>query len=131
MYAVIDQRYNNLLLITHYSNKAVRTVDVMSQFVGTFVKSDSLQYIRSITQDQKSGDVYVTVPQAVYRVAYIQRIVSMISRSTDSFSYKDSTLLDSLFDWPYELIFITPHTLLVADKDNKKLRLVDMNSDIK
>ena len=126
---MIDQRYNNLLVITDYSKKAVRIVDVMSQSVGTYVKSDSLQYIRSITQDQKGGDVYVTVPQTVYRVAYIQRIVSMISRSTDSFSYKDSTLLDSLFDWPYELIFITPHTLLVADKDNKKLRLVDMNSD--
>ena len=125
----MDQGYKNQLLITDYSNKAVRTVDVMSQFVGTFVKSDSLQYIRSITQDQTRGDLYVTVPQAVYRITYTQRIVSMIARRTDSFSCKDSTLLDSLFDWPYELIFITPHTLLVADKDNKKLRLVDMNSD--
>ena len=129
--AVIDKRNKNQLLIVDRYNKSVRTVNVSSRVVDTFVESDSLQYIRSITQDQKSGDVYVTVPQAVYRVAYIQRIVSMISRSTDSFSYKDSTLLDSLFDWPYELIFITPHTLLVADKDNKKLRLVDMNSDIK
>mgnify|MGYP001803412161 FL=1 len=55
--------------------------------------------------------------------------MTLILGSPDSFSYKDSTLLDSLFDWSHELIFITPHTLLVADKDNKKLRLVDMNSD--
>ena len=129
LYAVIDQRYNNLLLIVDFSNKAVRAVDVVSPIVGRFEKSNWLKYIKSITQDQKSGEVYATVPQAVYRITYIQRTVTLILGSPDSFSYKDSTLLDSLFDWPYELIFITPHTLLVADKDNKKLRLVDMNSD--
>ena len=129
LYAVMDQRYKNQLLVTDYSNKAVRTVDVVSPIVGRFEKSNWLKYIKSITQDQKSGEVYATVPQAVYRITYIQRTVTLILGSPDSFSYKDSTLLDSLFDWPYELIFITPHTLLVADKDNKKLRLVDMNSD--
>ena len=114
LYAVIDQRYNNLLLIVDFSNKAVRTVDVVSPIVGRFEKSNSLKYIKSITQDQKSGDVYVTVPQAVYRITYIQRTVTLILGSTDSFSYKESTQLDSLFDWPHELIFITPHTRAVS-----------------
>ena len=43
------------------------------------------------------------------------------------YGYRDSMLLDSLFSWPYDLIFINPSTLLVADGD--RFRLVDMNSD--
>ena len=128
---VIDQRDKNQLLITDYYNAAVRTVDVKSQAVGTFVRYDSLDYISYITQEEKSGDLYVTAYHAVYRITYTQRTVSLISGSPgrNSDGYRDSTLLDSLFYWPYELIFIAPHTLLVADCYNFKLRLVDMNSD--
>ena len=57
---VMDKRDKNQLLITDDRNAAVRTVDVMSQAAGTLVKSDSLQNIRYIAQEQKSGDLYVT-----------------------------------------------------------------------
>ena len=127
---VMDQRDKNQLLITDYWNSAVRTVDVKSRVVGTFVKSDSLYYIRGITQEEKSGDLYVTVPHAVYRITYIQRTVSLTSGSPEGHrGYRDSTLLNSLFRWPCELIFIAPDILLVADQYNNKLRLVYMNSD--
>ena len=42
--------------------------------------------------------------------------------------YRDSTLLNSLFYWLRGHIYITPHTLLVADTTSNKLSLVDMNS---
>ena len=128
---VMDQRDKNQLLITDSSNNAVRTVDVMSRAAGTFLKSDSLRYIRGITQEEKSCDLIVTAYHAVYRITYIQRTVTLISGGTGSNSrgYRDSSLLDSLFYWPYELIFITPKTLLIADTWNNKLRLVDINSD--
>ena len=103
----------------------------MSQAVGTFVKSESLEDIIGITQEEKSGDLYVTAWHAVYRIAYTQRTVSLISGSPGwhSHGYRDSTLLNSLFYNPYELILIKPDTLLVADYDNNKLRIVHMNSD--
>ena len=128
---VMDKRDKNQLLITDHYNKAVRTVDVMSQAVGTFVKSDSLYGITGITQEEKSGDLYVTADNAVYRIACTQRTVTLISGSPGrySYGYRDSTLLDSLFYWPHELIFITPDTLLIADYHNNKLRLLDMKSD--
>ena len=120
---MIDKRDKNQLLITDYYNAAVRTVNVMSQVVGTFVKSDSLLYIRGITQEEKSCDLYVTAYNALYRVTYTQRTVSLISGSTGS------NPIDSPFNYPNELIFITPETLLVADWDHSKLRLVHVNSD--
>ena len=57
----------------------MRTVDVMSQAVGTFVKSASLTYIRPMTQDEKSGNLYVNAYHAIYRIKYTQRTVSLIS----------------------------------------------------
>ena len=128
---MIDKRDRNQLLITDLWNAAVRTVNVSSRVVGTIVKSDSLDYIRGITQDEKSGDLYVTAYNAVYRITYTQRTVSLISglSGSNSRGYKDSTLLNSLFDFPVHLIVMTPGTLLVADHRNKKLRLVDMKSD--
>ena len=127
---VIDQRDKNQLLIADIGNAAVRTVDVMSRVVGTLVKSDSLERIRGITQEEKSGDLFVTTYHALYRITYIQRTVSLISGSPGSnYGYRDSTLLDSLFDNLLELIFITPKTLLIAAQNNYKLRLLDIESD--
>ena len=116
---VIDRRGKYQLLITDHWNKAVRTVDVKSQFVGTFVRSESLWAIIGITQD------------ALNRVTYTKRSVSLISRSPGSNSngYRDNTLLNSLFYRPQELMFITPQTLLLADTYNLKLRMLDMKSD--
>ena len=128
---VTDQRDKNQLLITDSGNAAVRTVGVRSQDVGTFVKSDSLSRIRGIIQEEKSGDLYVTAYDALYRIAYIQRTVSVLSGGTGSNSrgYRDSTLLDSLFKHPYELIFMAPHVLIVADQYSNKLGLLDMKSE--
>ena len=126
--AVLDKRDKNQLLIVDPDNLAVRTVNVSSRVVDTFVESDSLQYIRRITQEEKSGDLYVTAKNSVYRIIYINRTVSLISGNDNGY-YRDSTLLDSQFNFPTELIFITPKNLLVADRNNNNLRLLDMNSD--
>ena len=130
-YVVIDKQDKNQLFIADSDNSAVRIVNVNSQVAGTFVQSDSLDDIRAITQEEKSGDLYVTADNALYRITYTQPTVTLISGSTgrNSLGNRDSTLLNSLFDWPFELSFIRPNTLLIADENNSKLRLVDMNSD--
>ena len=127
---VIDQRDKNQLLITDSGDDAVRTVDVNSQVAGTFVWSDSLKYIRGITQEEDSGDLFVTVNNVLYRITFVQKTVSLIAGSRIGFwGHKDSTLLDSLLHMPCELILIKSNTLLIADSNSHKLRLVDMNSD--
>ena len=78
-FVVIDKRDKNQLFITDYRNSAVRIVNVNSRFADTFVQSDSLRYSRGITQEEKSGDLYVTADNALYRITYTQRAVSLIS----------------------------------------------------
>ena len=126
--AVLDKRDKNQLLILDPNNLAVRTENVRSRVVDTFVESDSLQYIRRITQEEKSGDLYVTAKNSVYRIIYINRTVSLISGNDNGY-YRDSTLLDSQFNSPNELIFIAFKTLLVAERNNNNLRLLDIYSD--
>ena len=127
---VIDKRDKNQLLITDFANNAVRNVTENSRVAGTFVWSDSLKYIIGITQEEESGDLYVTAYHALYRITYTQRTVTLISGSPGwNSGYGDSTLLNSLFDWPRELLFIKLNTLLIADENNNKLRLLDMKSD--
>ena len=125
----MDQRDKSKLLISDTNNKAVRTVDVNSLVSGTFVMSNSLKAIGYMTQDEKSGDLYVTAIHAVYRIRYLQRTVSLLSGLGSQADSRDSTLLNSLFTWPHGLIFISHNTLLVADVNNNKLRLDDMNAD--
>ena len=123
----MDKRDKNQLLITDGTNAAVRTVDVMSQDVDTFLKSDSFKDLKDITQEEKSGDLYLTARHAVYRIKYVEKTVSLISGYGSG--YGGGTLLESLFNWPLELTFIRPETLLVADYNNNKLRLLEMKSD--
>ena len=66
-FVVIDKRDKNQLFITDDLNSAVRNVTVNSRVAGTFVQSDSLKYITGITQEEESGDLYVTAYHAVYR----------------------------------------------------------------
>ena len=97
-FVVIDKRDKNQLFITDFFNNAVRNVTVNSRVAGTFVHSDSLTGILGITQEEESGDLYVTVRHALYRITYTQRSVSLISGSRSTDGYRDSTLLNSLFN---------------------------------
>lgn len=100
--------------------------------MSTHKQSDSFEKIRGITQEEKSGDLYVTVHHAVLRITYRRRSVSMISGSyggQNSAGYRDSTLFNSRFDTLYELILITPQIQLIADGRNQKLRLLNISSN--
>ena len=108
----------------------MRTLDVNSRALGTFAKSYSLLYrISYIIQEEKSGDFYVTARHAISRITYAQGAVSLISGAIRTRSYIDGTLPISRYSYPRELVFVAPHTLLVADRYNHKLRLVAMDSD--
>ena len=86
--------------------------------------------IRYIAQDDHSGDLYISAALLLHRITYTKRTVSLVSGSPGSNAgYRDSTLLNSVFNQPLDPIFVGSQTLLVADGNNYKLRLLDMNSD--
>ena len=130
---VMDRNDQSQLLVADLKNSAVRTVDVASGAVGSFVNSSMLQFISHLTQDEM-GNMYVSAHHALYKITYDNKVISLLSGSAeDSLSsgigYRDSTLLNSLYSSPQDIIFIGPDMLLVADDGNKKLRLLDINSN--
>ena len=127
---VRDRKDTKLLLVTDHENRAVRAVNAQSGEVSTFVKSqEKLMYMRCLTQDSK-GDVYITAWNAILKITYQSRkITHFAGAQSGAGGYIDSTLLGSMFFTPFDLTFIGPETLLVADTDNNKLRLLHMRTN--
>ena len=93
---VKDKLNTRRLLVTDSDNGAIRTVDSQTRVVGTFVKSRSIINVKYLAQE-KSGDMYVTVKYAIYRITYSDKKVTLLSgKATDSGGgYRDSNLLKS------------------------------------
>ena len=127
---VKDKLNTRRLLVTDSDNGAIRTVDSQTRAVGTFVKSRSIINVKYLAQE-KSGDMYVTVKYAIFRITYSDKKVTLLSgKATNSGGgYRDSNLLKSLYYELYDLMFIGPDTLIVTDAWNSRLRLVDIKSD--
>ena len=123
---LVDKRNESQLIIAGYGYKTLRTLDIQTRVMGTFTKmSYSMNHL---TQDWK-GDLYTTNRYAVFKITYDTKILTLISGSPDTRGYNDASLLDSMFGYPRELLFIGRDTLLVVDGDNSQLRLIDLKED--
>ena len=123
-----DNQNSSQLLVTDEYNSAIRTVAVSDGSVGTLIKSDALWRSWSLTQNT-AGDIFVTTNSVVYRISYTEKTITLIAGSPVTLRYRDSSLLNSLFYFPRELTFIQTNKLLIADEDNHKLRILDLDKD--
>ena len=105
------------------------TVNLDTQSIELFVENNNIYTNAHMTQNDK-GDVYFTSRNALYRVGYINRHVELLSGyGGDCDAYLDGSLNRALYSNPSGLLFITPDILLIADRGNNKLRLVDLKSN--
>ena len=124
-----DNQNRSQLLVTDEYNNALRTVAVSDGSAGTLTKSSTNPYPHCLTQNT-AGDIFVTTwSAAVYRISYTEKTISLIAGSLTTTGYRDGSLLNSLFNNLKELVFIQTNKLLIADKDNKKLRLLHLDED--
>ena len=123
-----DNQNIKQLLVTDEFNNAIRTVAVSDGSVGTLRKSDSINSPLSLTQNT-AGDIFVTTVYAVHRISYAKKTITLIAGSPFIEGYRDSSLLNSLFFGPTELIFIRTNKLLIADEGTDKLRLLHLDKD--
>ena len=69
----MDNLNASQLLVPDHCNSALRTVDIKAGVAGTFVKSDSLKYIRHVAQDE-NGNVYATAHRSgIYLISYREK----------------------------------------------------------
>ena len=91
-------------------------------FVGNFIRSPSLWHVL-ISPSMKE---VIFMPQKSIRLlkSPVSKLITLLSGSSESSRYKDGTLLQSLFYNPHGLRFIGADTLMVADRNNQKLRIL-------
>ena len=107
----------------------IHTVDLDTRSIELFAESSKMKANAHMTQNV-GGDVYFTSRNALYRIGYINRHVELLSGyGGDCDAYLDGSLNRALYSNPSGLSFITPDILLIADRGNNKLRLVDLKSN--
>lgn len=126
-----DLKKENLYIITDSQNNALRWLDISRQLpqVSTIVKSDStLIRPQSATQDSRTGDLFVTVPHSVVRYDYATGKLETIAGSSQT-GNNDGSLSSARFSSPFGIALLAYNQLVLADKKNNRLRLLDLNTN--
>ena len=132
--AIADEKASGRLLVTDRHHHAIRHVNTGPSsgnyhYVTTFYRSSTISYPWGITQESSSGDLFITANRYhnIYRLSYTSKAVSLLS-GTSSAGLHDGFPCQTRFNHPYDLLFLGPHTLLIADLSNHRLRLLDLIS---
>ena len=127
---IVDNQNSSLLLFTDHYNHVVKSVEISTGVVSNFSRQEKNHepkyYVVTYMAQDTNGDIFITGYRAIYRIAYDQRTIQHISGSLRHSGYRDSTLLNSLYDRITDLAFIGPGTFLVIEE---RLRLVHTNSN--
>ena len=96
---------------------------------GGILKSMTVGHsVESFIQEDRTGDLFVTVLHAVGVFSYQTKTFTLIVGSTDS-GWQDRPFSAIRFHYPDSLTFLNSHTLLVSDRDNNRLRVLDLNTN--
>ena len=132
--AIADKKASGRLLVTDRNYHAIRHVYTSPSsgsyhYVTTFFRSSSSIYPRGITQESSSGDLFITSDgnYNIYRLSYTSKTLTLVSGISSS-GFHDGYPCQTRFHNPYDLLLLGPHTLLIADVSNNRLRLLDLIS---
>ena len=128
MNMIKNNRNKDQLLVVDYWYGGITRVDANTGAVSKLVEDALMRKIRYLTQDEK-GDLYTTASHGIFKVTYKDKKVTLISGIPYKPGYKDSTVVDSLYNDPHDITVIGPGTLLVADYRNSQIRIIDLYSD--
>lgn len=122
----------NFLIVTDHKNNALRVVDSRTKITSTLVRSDMIRDTRYAIQDGYSNTFYITTNSGVYLYSLGDDKPSLLAGSPYPFplgSY-DGTFDQTMFRKPNHMLLLNKDTLLVADDDNHKIRVLDLVRNI-
>ena len=120
-----DERNPGHVLITEYSNQALRSVDVTSGIVSTVIRT-GFNYPRGLTW--YNGFLLVCNQHYISRVAWSSNgaVTNSKLTTTTSNGYRDGGFSIAQISNPFEIQQLRDGLFLIADYSNKKLRLLNM-----
>ena len=120
-----DERNPGNLLVTDFSNGALRSVDVEAGTVSTIIRS-GLYIPRGLTWYK--GSLLITNNHYISELSWNANGAVTNTKLTAGASagYRDGAFSSAMFSNPHEIRQIGEDLFLVADYGNHKLRLIDM-----
>lgn len=106
----------------------LRSIDTTTNTTQTLIASSELAFANDLTQNQESGDIYITTWHSVIRYDYNGSFLTTISGS-DTSGYTDNVLSLATYSNPQGIVIFGVDMLLVADKDNNVIRVLHLQTN--
>ena len=124
---ILDINKPGTILISEYTC-ALKSMSIVNRNVSTLGRSDFRNQL-SILQDQNTGNIFLTFSHGIGLYDYQRKTyVTIAGSSTQGFA--DGTFSSTRFALPQNLIFLNNHTLLLADEQNNRLRILNLRSNM-
>ena len=125
---VKDAVNDSLILVADYGNNAICTVRKYDGLVETFVESWKLNWVGSLTQEPATGDIYASAHDLLYLISYsAKNHIKLNGQSAySSATYINGPLQKAQFSYPNEFLMVASKIVMVSDKRNLKVRMVDL-----
>ena len=125
---VKDAVHDNLILVADYGNNAICTVRKYDGSVETFVELWKLNWVRSLTQQPATRNIYVSAHDILYLISYSAKTIIKLNGQSayTSGTYIDGPLQKAQFSYPNEFLMVASKTFMVSDKSNLKVRMLDL-----
>ena len=124
---ILDLMNSQQLIISEYYSGSLRTVNTVSKHVSTIYLEISYR-LAYLLQDSAKGDIYATFNRGVGFYDYQSNKFCVITGSA-TFGFLDGELSRLNFNAPRGLAFLSHSTLLVADVNNYRLRVLDLTTN--
>ena len=119
---------NTQLLIVDFNLSSLKKIIVASQHNSTIYK-DSSYRLSTMLQDPSTGNIYVTFDHGLGLFDYENKSFSVVAGSSSHAVFVEGALSQVQFNYPEEVAVLCPHKLLIADKSNHRLRVLDLNTN--
>ena len=126
---LVDLMNFQQLIISEFNSRSLKTINTACKNVSIFYRDITHRYhLNHLLQDAETGNIHVTFSHSVGLYNYQSRTFSIITGSTSS-GFVDGEFSQLRFDYPRGLAFLSRSTVLVADQNNHKLRVLDLRSN--
>lgn len=117
----------NGLLVLDRNNNAIRSVDEEGH-VTTLIQSDELDRPVTLTWDAIDPNiVFVSNKNHISRLDLSNLTLTLLAGDVGKSGFRDGTFNQALFRQPRAILTLNENRLLVADQDNNKLRILDLD----
>lgn len=122
MYIVTDKENQNGYL------RLINSTSLIVSTLVSFASLDPLYRPKGLLQDPRTGDLYTYLRCALVKYDYIAKTLTVITGKFER-GLLDGPFTEALFREPQRFVYLDPKRLLLVDRGNNVLRILDMNTN--